>query len=78
MRHLEKKTDLEDANFPDGVLPDLLVLVRLFNLFNGDDLPRFLVPSLQDDAVRAADRGPWSQPALFTQKVQKNEKRPPT
>ena len=47
-------TDLENANLPQRRLPDLLVLVRLLELFDRHDLPRLSVAALEDHAVRPA------------------------
>jgi hypothetical protein len=49
-------TDLENANLPQRRLPDLLVLVRLLELFDRHDLPRLAVAALEDHAVRPARR----------------------
>ena len=48
---------LEDANLAQRCLADLLVLVRLLELLDGDDLPRLLVARLEHDAIGAAARG---------------------
>ena len=45
---------LEDADLAQRRLADLLVLVRLLKLLDGNDLARLLVPCLEDDAVGAA------------------------
>ena len=50
------KTHLQDANFAKRGLADLLVLVRLLELLDCNDLPSLLVACLEDNAVRSARR----------------------
>jgi hypothetical protein len=47
-------TYLEDADLAQRSLPHLLVLIRLFDLLDCNDLPCLLVPSLENHAVCAA------------------------
>ena len=50
------KTHLQDANFAKRCLANLLVLVRLLELLDCNDLPSLLVACLEDNAIRSARR----------------------
>ena len=51
-----RETHLQDANFAKRSLADLLVLVRLLELLDRNDLPSLLVACLEDNAIRSARR----------------------
>ena len=51
-RPSRKAAHLEDPHLPQRRLADLFVLIRLLELFDGDDLASLLVSGLEHDAVR--------------------------